>query len=143
MSAHTSEAEWRGDLHSGSGDMTVGDGVWEGAYTFKSRFEGGEGGSPEEFAAVAHASCYSMALSHILSMNGHVPTRVHSKATLYVEPLEEGGVWIPKIDLVMEAEVPGCDEATFMTHAEEAKVGCPISRLFTGAEINLSATLLG
>ena len=123
--------------------MHVGDGVWEGAYSFPSRFEGADGGSPEEFVAAAHAGCYSMAFSNTLASAGHVPTSVRTTATVHFGPDPAGGFHISRIDLVVEADVPGIGRAAFFDHAEEAKVGCPISKLYKGAEITLSATLLG
>jgi len=142
MSVSRSEAEWSGDLHTGSGTMKVGESRWEGAYSFHSRFGDGAGANPEEFVAAAHAGCYSMAFSHTLATNGYVPTRVHTVATVHLGPDPAGGFHISRIDLVTEAEVPGIDEATFLTHAEAAKVGCPVSKLYAGTEITLSATLL-
>ena len=75
MATRNGSAEWRGGLKDGSGTLTVGEGVFEGAYSFSSRFEEGEGTNPEELIAAAHASCFAMALSGVLSENGHVPTR--------------------------------------------------------------------
>ena len=143
MSVRTSTAVWEGDLPSGHGTMTIGDGVYTGAYSFPSRFQEGDGTNPEELIAAAHAGCYSMAFSHVLAGAGHTPTRVHTTAKVHLEADPAGGFHIPKIELHAEAVVPGIDEATFQEHAEAAKQGCPVSKLYKGAEITLDARLVG
>jgi len=138
MPVRTSEATWEGDLRDGNGSLTVGDGVYEGAYTYASRFEQGEGTNPEELIAAAHAGCYAMALSNDLAGDGYEPDRVHAKASVH---LEEGA--ISKIDIEVEAEVPGMDAEAFLKYAEDAKENCPVSvALGAVPEITLSATLL-
>ena len=123
--------------------MSFGDGAYEGAYSFQSRFEEGTGTNPEELIAAAHAGCFSMALSHELAQAGHTPDRVHTVAKVHLRKTE-GGFHIPKIDLVTEADVPGLDEQTFQRHAKSAKENCPVSKLLQGsAEITLDARLTG
>ena len=141
MPTRSASAVWEGDLRSGRGKMKLGSGAFEGAYSFASRFEEGTGTNPEELAAAAHAGCFSMALSNGLASAGHVPTRVSTTAKVHLEKRPEG-FRIPLIELVTEAVVPGIDEKAFLGLAETAKKGCPISNLFTGAEIRLSAKLL-
>src|SRR3954451_5974631 len=80
MATRNGSAEWRGDLQGGSGELTVGDGVLQGQYSFKSRFEEGDGTNPEELIAAAHASCFAMALSNILAEPGTTPESVKSSA---------------------------------------------------------------
>jgi osmotically inducible protein OsmC len=142
MPDRTSEAVWEKDLKTGSGTMTVGRNAYRGPYSFKSRFENGEGTNPEELLAAAHAGCYSMALSHELSQAGHTPDRVHTVATVALEQ-GEGGFRIPRIDLTVDAQVPGIDQAAFDKIAETAKKNCPVSKLFSSAEIRLKTTLKG
>ena len=92
MPVRSSNAVWHGDLRSGNGTMTIGDGVYEGAYSFPSRFEDGNGTNPEELVAAAHAGCYSMALSHELAQAGHIPTRVHTVANVHFGPDPDGRI---------------------------------------------------
>ena len=142
MPARTASAVWTGDLKSGKGSMKLGSGTWEGAYSFQSRFEEGTGTNPEELAGAAHAGCFSMAFSAELSKAGFVPTRV---ATTARGPPREGRTRAsrsPRIDLACDAQVPGIDNAKFQEIAAAAKKGCPISKLFTGAQINLEARLV-
>jgi len=140
MPTRSSRAQWSGDLKAGRGTMTVGSGAWEGPYSFRSRFEEGEGTNPEELLAAAHAGCFSMALSNILAEAGHPPESVRTRADVHLE-LGEGGPSIPRIDLHLEADVPGIDEDEFLEHAEAAKKGCPVSKLFR-ADISLDARLV-
>lgn len=141
MPARTASAVWTGDLKSGKGTMKFGGGAWEGAYSFQSRFEEGAGTNPEELAAAAHAGCFSMAFSNELSKAGFVPTRVATTAKVHLEK-GDAGFSITRIDLACEAQVPGIDDATFQEVGAAAKKGCPISKLFTGAQINLDAKLV-
>jgi len=141
MATRNGSAEWRGGLKDGSGTLTVGDGVFEGAYSFSSRFEEGEGTNPEELIAAAHASCFAMALSGVLSENGHVPTSLRSTARVHLRNVD-GAPTIARIDLEVEATVPDIDEDGFREQAEQAKANCPVSRALAGVpEIALTARL--
>ncbi|MGA7992539.1 MAG: OsmC family protein [Thermoanaerobaculia bacterium] len=141
MPARTASAVWSGDLKSGKGTMKFGGGAFEGQYSFASRFEEGTGTNPEELAGAAHAGCFSMAFSNELSKAGFVPTRVATTARVHLEK-GEAGFSITRIDLVCDAQVPGIGPAKFQEIAAAAKTGCPISKLFTGARINLEAKLV-
>jgi osmotically inducible protein OsmC len=142
MATRNGSAEWRGDLRSGKGELTVGDGVFSGSYSFASRFEEGEGTNPEELIAAAHAACFSMALSNILAEHGHPAESVHTVAKVHLRQKDEGPT-IARIDLETEGRVPGIDQDHFAVHADEAKAGCPVSRALTGVdEINLDARLI-
>ena len=143
MATRNGSAEWRGDLRNGEGDLTVGDGVFKGAYSFASRFEEGEGTNPEELIAAAHAACFTMALSNILAEHGHAPESVRTTARVHLRQTDEGPT-IQQIDLETEGRVPGIDQDHFAKHAEEAKAGCPVSRALAGVEeMNLTARLAG
>jgi osmotically inducible protein OsmC len=118
--------------------MKLGSGVWEGPFTFASRFESGTGTNPEELIGAAHAGCYSMFLSALLTDAGFTPARIQTTAMVH---LDEG----PKISLIelsTEAVVPGLDDAAFRTHAEKAKMDCPVSKALAGSKITLKAKLL-
>ena len=133
-------AEWKGDLPTGSGTFTAGDSM-SGGYTFKSRFEDGPGSNPEQLIAAAHAACFSMALSNMLATAGNPPDSVQTNATVTLRPVD-GKPTITKIDLVTVGRVPGMDEAAFIEHAKAAKAGCPVSRALAAVEeITLDASL--
>ena len=140
MPTRKAEAEWKGNLKDGQGRVKLGSGAFEGQYSFPSRFENGQGTNPEELIAAAIAGCFSMALSAGLTKAGHNPTRIHTTASAHLNKVGEG-FEINQIDLVTEAEIPGIDEATFKKEAEAAKAGCPVSKLYKGATINLQAQL--
>jgi osmotically inducible protein OsmC len=141
MATRNGSAEWKGDLKGGSGSVTVGEGVFEGQYSFASRFEEGEGTNPEELLGAAHASCFAMALSLLLSEEGHPPDSVRARAKVQLRNVD-GLPTIARIELEAEGSVPGIDEDAFRGFAEKAKAGCPVSRALAGVpEIELSARL--
>ena len=121
--------------------MKTGKGGYQGNYSFKSRFEEGEGTNPEELIGAAHAGCYSMAFSGALTSAGFAPTSIETTAKVHLDK-KEAGFTVTRIELETVGDVPGIDEATFQKVAEGAKENCPISRLLSpGAEISLTATL--
>jgi len=140
MATRTADAVWNGNLKQGKGNVRFGGGAFDGAYSFKSRFEDGQGTNPEELIAAAHASCFTMALSNGLSQAGHEPKEVRTTAKVHLEKGDKGFA-IPRIELQTVGNVPGIDEATFKKLAEEAKNNCPVSKVLAGAEISLDAKL--
>jgi osmotically inducible protein OsmC len=142
MPVRKSEAEWNGDLKSGAGKMKLGSGSYEGPFTFKSRMEDGPGTNPEELIAAAHAGCFSMAFSHILTEAGFKPTKVKTGAVVDFGQVP-GGFSITKITLNTEGTVPGLDEVKFQELAHKAKEGCPVSKALASVpEILLNAKLV-
>jgi len=139
VTARTSSARWHGDLKDGNGTMALGSGAYSGEYSFVSRFEDGPGTNPEELLAAAHAGCFSMALSNLLAQDGTPPTAVETEATVHLERVD-GSPTITRVVLATVGEVPGIDESTFVEKAEIAKGACPVSKLFTGAQIELEVT---
>jgi len=140
-SPRSGSATWKGDLQGGEGNLTVGDGVFEGAYTFKSRFEEGEGTNPEELIAAAHAACYAMAFSNILATNGHTPESIEASARVSLQEVD-GAPTIARITLKATGKVPGIDDSTYQDLAEQAKKDCPVSRALASVpDIQLEATL--
>ncbi|MFJ8581547.1 OsmC family protein [Micromonospora sp. NPDC093277] len=141
MPIRTASARWQGDLAGGAGTVRTGKGGLTGNYSFKSRFEEGEGTNPEELIGAAHASCYSMALSKQLADAGATGTSVDTTAKVHFDKTD-AGMTVTRIDLETVGQVPGMDEAQFTKLAEAAKEGCPISRLLSpGAQITLTARL--
>ena len=139
MSTSYAKAKWEGTLKEGKGTMNFTD--FEGPFNYKSRFEDGPETNPEELVGAAHAGCYSMFLSALISGKDLVPTSIETKATVVLG--NEDGPKITSITLDCEAVVPGLSEEDFQQLAADAKAKCPISRLFAGGtEINLNAKLL-
>jgi lipoyl-dependent peroxiredoxin len=140
MPQRSASAEWKGGLKGGNGTMNVSRANFEMPYTFPSRFEEGQGMSPEDLIAAAHAGCFSMAFSADLEKAGFTPESVKTTAKVTIEPVD-GKPTVSKIHLDSTARVPNIDDAEFQKYAEQAKQNCPISRLLKAAEISLTAKL--
>jgi osmotically inducible protein OsmC len=138
----TASAVWNGTLKEGKGKISTQSGVLKDSqYSFSTRFEDGIGTNPEELIAAAHAGCFTMALSNQLTTAGLPPESLETKAAVTFGRTDAGPT-ITKIVLTTVAKVPGADKAAFDKAANEAKNGCPISRLFKGnTEIVLDAKL--
>lgn len=117
--------------------MSLARGGYEGPFTKASRFDSGDGTNPEELIGAAHAGCFSMFLSAILSESGFPPAEIRTTADVH---LGEGPA-ITLIELATEAVVPGCSESVFMEHAEKAKSGCPVSKALATVPMTLTARL--
>ena len=139
MAVRNAEAEWKGTLKEGARTMKLASGSYEGPFTYASRFEEGPGTNPEELIGAAHAGCFSMFLSALLTNAGFKPTRIHTTAKVHLG----AGPAITLIELNTEAAVPGLDDAAFQEKAAAAKAGCPISKALAGVgEIKLTANLV-
>lgn len=138
MAIRESSAIWKGSLIDGKGSMRLGSGAYEGDFSKASRFEDGPGTNPEELIGAAHAGCFSMFLSAILSKAGHIPTRIATTAKVHLGD----GPKIILIELSTVGEVPGIDEKTFVEFAEQAKKGCPVSQALAAVETRLTARLV-
>jgi lipoyl-dependent peroxiredoxin len=135
-------AVWNGSLKEGKGTISTDSKVLSNAqYSFSTRFENGIGTNPEELIAAAHAGCFSMALSAQLGNVGITPDSVETTAAVTLEKTD-AGFTVTKVHLDVTAKIPGADAAAFERAAQEAKAGCPISRLLK-AEITMTAKLVG
>ena len=133
-------AEWRGDLKGGKGTVSTESGVLSNAaYSFGTRFESARGTNPEELIGAAHAGCFSMALSAQLGNAGIVPESIQTVASVTLEKVD-AGFSVTAVHLDVTARVPGADGAKFEQAANEAKAGCPISKLLN-AKITMAAKL--
>ncbi|HEX4022885.1 MAG TPA: OsmC family protein [Acidobacteriaceae bacterium] len=136
----TANAVWHGSLKDGKGTISTASGVLKDTqYSFTTRFENGVGTNPEELIAAAHAGCFTMALSAQLTGANLVPDSIETTANLSFEKLDAGWT-VTKIHLTTRAKVPGASAEAFAKAAQDAKAGCPISRLLK-AEITLDAQL--
>ncbi len=139
MTVRTSSAEWKGTLKEGAGTMKVGKDWYEGPFTWASRFADENKTNPEELLGAAHAGCYSMFLSALLTKAGFTPTSINTTATVHLTD----GPTISLIELHTEADVPGLSEADLQKYAEDAKKGCPVSKALAAvSEIKLNAHLV-
>ena len=133
-------AVWKGGLKDGHGTVSSTSGVLSNTpYSFTTRFEGTPGTNPEELIAAAHAACFSMALSAQLAGAQLTAENIHTTATLTMEKLEAGWT-ITASHLDVTARVPKADDAAFMTAAQAAEKGCPVSKVLN-AKITMTAKL--
>jgi osmotically inducible protein OsmC len=140
MPKRSASAEWNGTLTDGNGTMRLDSGAYEGPYSFSSRFEDGAGSNPEELIAAAHAGCFSMAFSKVLTDAGYPPENIQTRADVTLSK-GEAGFSIARIDLRTTGRVPNIDAAEFGKHAETAKANCPVSRALAGVDITVDASL--
>jgi len=135
-------AIWNGGLKDGKGTISTESGVLSKTqYSFSTRFENGAGTNPEELIAAAHAGCFSMALSGQLGGAGMTAESIDTTATVTFDKLDAGWT-ITEVHLDVKAKIPGADPAMFQTAANNAKTGCPISRVLN-AKITMEAKLEG
>ncbi|MCB0431417.1 MAG: OsmC family peroxiredoxin [Flavobacteriales bacterium] len=141
MSKRTAQAVWNGTLKEGKGTMQFSQ--FNGPFTFASRFESGEGTNPEELVGAAHAGCYSMFLSALISGEGLTPEKIETRATVTLDR-DDTGPMISLIELECNVKCDGLSQEQFEKLSQAAKEKCPISRLYSGstAEIRLNAKLL-
>src|SRR3954466_8143227 len=134
-------AVWTGGLKDGQGTVSTASGVLNNTqYSFATRFENGAGTNPEELIAAAHAGCFSMALSGQLGAAGMTAEAIDTKASLTLEKTE-AGFTVTAIHLDVSVKIPGADKAKFDEAAQNAKKGCPISRLLN-TNITMDAKLV-
>jgi len=122
-------AVWQGGLKDGKGEVSADSGVLSHVpYTFGTRFEGQKGTNPEELIAAAHAACFAMALSAQLGEAGVTARRIAASATVSLDKTETGfAVTSSRLEVTVQA--PGANRAAVEKAAENAKAGCPISKL--------------
>ncbi|MDX6491629.1 MAG: lipoyl-dependent peroxiredoxin [Gaiellaceae bacterium] len=141
MTARNGSADWHGDVRSGSGRISVGNGFFEGAYSYQSRLGEAEGTNPEQLVAAALAGCFTMGVAGILGAAGHVPESLHTNARVQLRIID-GAPSLTRIDLETEGRVPGVSEEQFSAYAQQAKAMCPVARALAGIpEIVLTAKL--
>ena len=138
MAVKHAEATWTGTLDAGAGTMKLGSYGGDMEYTKASRFGDEANTNPEELVGAAHAGCFSMFLSAVIGKAGFTPERIHTTATVHLTD----GPTISKIELTVDATVPGIDRATFDELVATSRKGCPVSKALAGGpEISVDATL--
>ena len=142
MSKHHASAQWNGSVPTGTGTMQLGKAGPEIPYNLTARIEEEAGTNPEQLIAAAHAGCFSMALTSLIEDAGvdAADVRITTSAVAHLVRKSDG-FWIDRIDLSVRGQVPGMDESTFVTLATKAKETCPVSKLYSSAEITLDAGL--
>jgi osmotically inducible protein OsmC len=134
-------AIWKGGIKDGGGSISTETGALkEATYGFSSRFENGKGTNPEELIAAAHAGCFSMALSLMLGEAGFTPEKIETHAAVTLVS-NSSGFQITTSELTVTAKIPGIDNTKFQEIANNAKGGCPVSKVLN-ATITMNAKLV-
>lgn len=139
MFTRSGSATWQGGLRDGKGTVSTQSGALKDlGYGFNTRFADEPGTNPEELIGAAHAACFSMALSNMLSEAGigDIDIRTTSRITL---EQDGDGFTVTKAHLVTNISGNG-DRAQIEELAQKAKAGCPISKLLN-AEVTMEATV--
>lgn len=139
MKKHRASAVWNGSVKEGNGKLSTKSGVLDNTqYSFKTRFEEGNGTNPDELIAASHAGCFAMALSLILGENGFTPDRIETTAEVTMNPEK---LELISSHLTLKAKIPNIEEVKFKEIANAAKENCPISKVLN-LDITLDATLI-
>jgi osmotically inducible protein OsmC len=136
----SAQAEWKGDVQKGSGEIALQSGAFKGPYSFNSRFGDVKAANPEELIAAAHAGCFAMALSAALGSAGKPPESISAKSEVVISK-KESGIDITGIELSVEAVVPGMDQAEFERIVADAAKNCPVSKALSAVKITHKAVL--
>lgn len=145
MPTRTAHTAWTGGLQDGSGTVELTSskvGTFDVSFPKRSAEDAGGTTSPEELIAAAHTSCYAMQLSALIAQDGGTPQTLDVSADVSLgADADDGGFKITSIALTVRGTVDGLDESGFVKAAEQAKVGCPVSKALTGTTITLDAAL--
>lgn len=138
-------AIWQGTLKEGKGTLTTQSSALNDLpYDFKARFvdeSGRAGTNPEELLGAAHAGCFAMQLSALLTEHGTPPERLEATAAVTVSPASGGGFEITRSALTLNATIPGISPEDFDALANKAKQSCPLSKALGAIEVTLDAKL--
>jgi len=144
MPTRTARTAWNGSLETGSGQVELsssGIGTYDVSFPKRAADDANGFTSPEELLGAAHSACFAMQFSAVLGAAGGTVEALDVKADVSLGADPAGGFRLTGIHLTVRGEVTGVDSATFITAANEAKVGCPVSKALTGVEITLDAQL--
>jgi len=144
MPTRTARTAWTGTLEQGKGQVELTSSqiaTYEVSFPRRAAEEAGGYTSPEELIAAAHSACYAMQLSALIGMAGATPQALDVQADVSLGPDPAGGFKLTGIKLTVRGEVDGMDDAQFAEAAQQAKVGCPVSKALTGVDITLDAAL--
>jgi osmotically inducible protein OsmC len=142
MSRHHANAQWSGRVPSGSGTMRLGKAGPTVGYNLTARVEEEKGTNPEQMLAAALAGCFSMSLANMIEESGAdmSDVSVETDAVAHLERKDDG-FWITRIDLSTTVTAPGIDREQVEAWAQRAKATCPVSKLYSSAEISLTTTV--
>jgi lipoyl-dependent peroxiredoxin len=134
------DIHWEGDIARGHGTITTESGKINAGYSFGTRFSNDPGTNPEELLGAAHAACFTMALTSLLTRSGHAPLSIDSQGRVSLDRTASG-YEVASIELSVSAKVPNVSKDEFERFANEAKETCPLSRALRAVPTTLNATL--
>jgi osmotically inducible protein OsmC len=145
MPTRTARTAWNGSLQEGSGQVELSSskvGTYDVSFPKRAADDADGTTSPEELIAAAHSACFAMQLSAIIGEAGGTVESLEVSADVSLGPdKQNGGFRLTGIQLTVRGEVEGLDADGFVKAAEDAKVGCPVSKALTGVDISLDAAL--
>jgi lipoyl-dependent peroxiredoxin len=145
MPTRTARTAWNGSLQEGSGQVELSSskvGTYDVSFPKRAADDAGGTTSPEELIAAAHSACFAMQLSAIIGEAGGTVQSLEVSADVSLGPdKDNGGFKLTGIVLTVRGEVDGLDSEGFVKAAQDAKVGCPVSKALTGVDISLDAAL--
>ena len=130
-------AFWAGSLKEGLGKITTQSNVLSNTqYSFKTRFESGNGTNPEELIAAAHAGCFTMQLTAYLNEEGFNVASIETKCDI---DFQNGSIVSSHLSVL--ARIDDIATGQFQELVKKAETNCPISRLLN-TQITSHATLV-
>jgi len=124
-------ANWQGTGKDGNGNLTSQSMVLNKTqYNYSSRFNEGAGTNPEELIAAAHAGCFTMKLSFLLTDAGFPPENIDTRCDITLNA-EEGVISLSHLSVT--ASVPNISKEIFDQLIVNAKENCPVSKLINAA----------
>jgi osmotically inducible protein OsmC len=146
MPTRTARTAWNGSLQEGSGQVELSSskvGTYDVSFPKRAAEHADGTTSPEELIAAAHSACFAMQLSAIIGEAGGTVESLEVSADVSLGPDKaNGGFMLTGIALTVRGEVEGLDADGFVKAAQEAKIGCPVSKALTGVDITLNAALV-
>ncbi|WP_159799122.1 OsmC family peroxiredoxin [Flavobacterium sp. MK4S-17] len=130
-------AVWAGSLKEGNGKITTQSNVLSNTqYSFKTRFEDGNGTNPEELIAAAHSGCFTMQLTAYLNEAGYRVASIETKCDI---DFQNGSVVSSHLSVI--ARIDDIETNEFQQLVKKAETNCPISKLLN-TQISSNATLV-
>jgi lipoyl-dependent peroxiredoxin len=140
MPTRTAKTTWTGGLQDGTGTLELvssGAGTYQVSFPKRAADDADGTTSPEELIAAAHASCFAMQFAAMLGAAGGSGQSLEVRADVSLGPDPAGGFRITGIKLSVRGSAQGITPAEFAKIAEDAKAGCPVSKVLTGTVISL------
>jgi lipoyl-dependent peroxiredoxin len=138
----TGISTWKGNWKQGRGYISTQSGILKNqVYSYASRFEGEIGASPEELFAAAHSACYNQALANATGKKNLITESIHTVVDIELGFDDLGRPEIKQLHFIVQARIPNVSPEQFQVFAEQARLGCAISKVLK-IETSIESTLL-